>query len=120
MAKENGYNPEGYQEKKTGTQEKTKITSIEEGTAEELRGEGYWSKFEGSKDQLKDAKKQKCILVSCVNGASIVIALPKENTVHPKSTMGKFKKTYGKYPEDGMEVTTIMDENGFNRIMLSV
>jgi hypothetical protein len=111
------YEPNKLTEK-ASVQENATIQSIEEGTAGEMRPDSYWSKFEGDKQELAEAKKAPVIRVTASNGAALVISLPKNGVVHPKSTLARFKKTYKKYPEQGMQVTTIPDENGFQRIML--
>ena len=48
----------------------------------------------------------------------MVINLPANNRISPKSKLALFKKTYGDFPKVGMAVQTKSDENGFFRIIL--
>lgn len=103
---------------KIGEKEKTIVASVSEGVQSDFRTEKYWEATNLTKQQIEDAKKQKAIEVRTNNGASLILNMPQGLKVHPKSTLAKFKKTYGKYPEEGMAVETKIDENGFSRIVL--
>ncbi len=107
-----------YSEMKLDEKEKTRITEINEGTQNDFRTENYWSATNLTKQQIADAKKTQCIEIKTENGASMVINMPSGKTIHPKSTLAKFKRTYGKFPAAGMEVDTKTDENGFHRIVV--
>lgn len=107
-----------YGEIKEGEKDATKISEINEGTQADFRPESYFENFEDKK-KVKEARAQPAIQVLCENGAQTVFTLPANGgKIHPKSNLALFKKTYGGFPEVGMEVTTKVDENGFQRVVL--
>ena len=106
-----------YEEMKEGTKEETTVTKMNEGIQEDFRTDKYWESFE-DKSKIKEAKKQPCLELETENGSRMVMTLPSGKAIHPKSNLAKFKKTYGKYPEIGMKVTTKLDENGFQRVVI--
>lgn len=113
------YDPNKLTEMKTGTREKTRIISIEEGKQGELRPDTYWENIKNmSKEELREMKNKSCIKIRTENNATLIMNLPNEKGVHPRSSLALFKKKYGSYPKVGMEVETEIDENGFNRIVL--
>ena len=107
-----------YEEAKVGAVSKTTISAISEGKGKDFRTEGYWENTNLTKQQIGDAKEQPAIEIKTENGASMVMNMPKGKVIHPKSTLAKFKKTYGAYPSEGLSVDTKLDENGFNRIVI--
>ena len=109
-----------YQETKIGEKERTAVISVVEGIQSDFRTEKYWDATSLTKQEIEDAKKQKAIEVRTANGASMVLNLPAANKINPKSKLAQFKKTYGKYPEEGMTIETKVDENGFNKVVLEV
>jgi hypothetical protein len=107
-----------YNEVKAGEKSKTKVTEIIEGKQEDFRSDAYYDKVEASKEELEKMKISPAINIKCENGADLVINVPASKTINPKSKLGMWKRTYGDYPEVGQEVTTKVDENGFQRIVL--
>lgn len=101
-----------------GTKEQTTIATILNGTQDQFRGTGYWEHTKLTPSQIESAKKESAIEIQTMNGAKMVIRLPENNRVNPKSGLGLFKKTYGSYPTVGQKVDTKIDENGFNRIVI--
>jgi len=39
--------------------------------------------------------------------------------VHPRSKLGRFKRQYGKFPEEGMDVTVSFDESGIGDVVIA-
>lgn len=109
---------QNYNEMKVGDMSETTIKLIREGTQDEFRGMKYWEASELSKSEIQEAKKQKAIEIICANDAKMVIALPDGLNLHPKTSLARYKATYGHYPQEGDKVKTMMDKNGFNRIVL--
>lgn len=107
-----------YKEVSIGEKEKVEIKEIKEGTQGDFRPEEYWANTDLSKSEIADAKAKQAIEIVTSNNSRMVINLPTSEMIHPKSTLAKFKKTYGKYPEEGQEVETKLDQNGFNRLVL--
>ena len=108
---------EGYQDVKAGLKTETQVKEITEGTQEQFRTANYFDSFQ-DKTKIEVAKKQKAIKVLCENGATKVISLPMDKVVRPKSELFLWKKTYGEYPKVGQKVTSKIDENGFQNIVL--
>ena len=101
-----------------GERQDSAITEIKEGVQEDFRSESYWASTDLSKQEIAEAKKKAAIEIVCDNGASLVVNLPSGETAHPKSTLGKFAKTYGSMPKVGLKVSTKMDTNGFYRVVI--
>lgn len=109
------------EEMQIGAEVKTKITEIKEGTQNDFRAVKYWDSLleKGEKkEQVELLKNQKCVEIITDNGAKMVINLPANNIIHPKSLLAKFKKTYNSFPKVDLIVKSETDENGFNRIVL--
>jgi hypothetical protein len=105
-----------------GTKEKTKIARMSEGTQADFRNDKYWEAVQKKEkltdEELAEVKAQGAIEIETDNGAVMVLTLPKEKVVPAKSNLALFQNTYGDFPNEGMEVTTKIDENGFWRIVL--
>jgi hypothetical protein len=43
----------------------------------------------------------------------VVITLPADKSVHPRSKLAQWKKAYGEYPHEGQDVYLITDAEGF-------
>jgi len=112
------YKPEELKEMSVGEKKVTVITEIKQGTMGDLVTDGYWVNTKLKDDQIPEAKLKRAIEVIAANGATKVIALPPGDEVNPKSNLGAWKKTYGDYPKVGQEISTKVDENGFNNIVL--
>jgi len=107
-----------YQEVKAGEKASTKVAEVKQGKQEEFRTEKYFDNIEGSREEIDKIKASSAILVKCENGAEMVINLPASKVISPKSKLGMWKRTYNAFPTVGQEVTTKVDENGFQRIVL--
>lgn len=100
-----------YEEIKKGDIEKTKIIEIKQGKLGDFKADKYFEK-------KPEAKEREAIQIICENGAKEEINLPVTKKITPNSKLGKFKSTYGKYPEINLEINTIVDDNGFYSIVL--
>ena len=109
-----------YEEVKAGARQQTKVASVTEGTQEDFRSERYWEHIEDTPDNIAKMKVQPAIEVKTYNGASMVLNMPLANLISPKSNLAAWKRTYGAYPFVGQEVSTKVDEKGFNRVVLEV
>lgn len=110
-----------YEDVKVGEKEKTKIIEVRQGKQVEFRSDAFWEALEAkgeTKDDIVDRKDQLCCQVLTDNGARMILTLPKEKKVLPNSNLGLFKKTYGEYPKEDLEVETKIDEKGFRQIIL--
>ena len=107
-----------YEDIKPGEKVETTVTEVKEGTQDEFRTDNYWAKVEDTPENIEKMKKAPAIEVTTGNGASMVINLPAGKRVSPKSNLGCWKATYGDYPTKDQKVTTKVDDNGFNRIVL--
>ena len=65
-----------------------------------------------------DKKEDDVIEVKTDNGTEAIITMPKSGIVTPRMNLAKFKKKYGKWPEVGMEVTTIVNDKGYTKIIV--
>lgn len=110
------YEPEQLKEKtmpKAGTQIAATVSKIEEGTLKEFVPEDKLQKFENS------SPEDRVLRVTAQSGEAgeiernVLIMLPKDNEVHPKSKMAQWKKKYGDYPKEGQEVYLIADADGY-------
>lgn len=107
-----------YQEVKAGEKSDTKVSEVKEGKQSDFRSDAYFDNIEGSKEEIDKIKESSAILVKCENGAEMVINLPASKVISPKSKLGMWKRTYNDFPIIGQEVTTKVDENGFQRVVL--
>ena len=106
-----------YKVAKEGETSATKVSEIKKGLLGEFIPKESL-KFADSAEDREERAKAPSIQVKTENGASKVLALPKSGTIHPKSALALWKKTYKEYPKVGQEVETEMDEQGFQRIIL--
>ena len=107
-----------YQEVKAGEKAETKVTEVNEGKQEDFRSDKYFDNIEGSPNEIKKIKESAAIQIVTDNGAELVINLPANNRISPKSKLAMYKKTYGDFPKAGQKVQTKTDDNGFFRIVL--
>ena len=104
---------------KIGSKEETSVVKVQLGTQGLFRPNGYWEKVKDvSASQIDAMKKQVAVEVLCANGATMVLSLPANNKVHPKSNLALWRKTYGGNPAVGQKVVTKVDENGFFGVVL--
>jgi hypothetical protein len=108
----------GLSEVQVGARQTTKITAIKEGTKADFYGDEYWAAIKEDKASIEAQKKQPALEVATENGATVVIAIPANKVVNPKSNLALWKKTYGKYPEVGQQINTKTDENGFQKVVI--
>jgi len=109
---------EQYEEVKAGEKAQTKVTEVNEGKQESFRTDKYFENIEGSAEEIKKIRDSSAIQVKTANGAELVINLPANNRISPKSKLAMYKKTYGDFPKVGQTVATKTDDNGFFRIIL--
>ena len=117
------YQPDKFEDVKIGEKTETEVLEITEGKQEDFRTEEYWTTILAkdnapSKEEVETMRKKTAIQITTVNGATLVINLPANNIVNPKSNFALWKNTYNKYPAEGQKVTTKTDDNGFQRIVL--
>ena len=112
------YKPDELKEMKVGEKSSTVVTEIKDGSMGEFMSDGYWANTKIEADKIPEAKLKRAIEVETANGAKMVISLPPGDEVNPKSNLGLWKKTYGDYPKKGQNVSTKIDDNGFNKIVL--
>jgi hypothetical protein len=113
------YNPEKFEDVKIGLKSETVVESVVEGTQESFRPEEYWEAVkDATPEEIKKMRQTLAIKIIAENGASIVLNLPTSNLISPKSKLFSWKKTYGDYPKKGQKITTKVDNNGFNAIVL--
>jgi uncharacterized protein YqjF (DUF2071 family) len=110
-------------EKKAGEISQTTIKEVQLGKRADFFGEEYWKASQYSPDQIEKAKQLEAIRVVAANGAKLDMTINRDESgkivVSPKSTLAKYKKANGKYPEVGDQVNTQSDENGFFRFILA-
>lgn len=94
------------------------ITEIHKGKAKDFYTEQYWDATSLTKSQIAEQKEIKAIEIITENGAKLVIILPETEMVHPKSILGKWLKQYQKAPTEGMHIKTLVDKNGFYKVVL--
>lgn len=109
---------EGYKDQKVGEISETTITEIAEGKQGDFRQDSYWENADSSKSEIAEAKNQRAVELKTANGARFVINMPKTKEMHPKSLLSRFFRTYGVAPSVGLKVKTMLDKNGFNKILL--
>lgn len=107
-----------FKETKVGEKTKTSVIEIHEGIEEDFRSPNFWEKIDATKDEIERLKKTAAIEILTANGARMVIRLPADDKIRPNSNIALWKKTYGDYPEEGQDVYTKTDENGFERVVL--
>lgn len=107
-----------YNEVKAGEKQDTKVSEVKTGKQAEFRSDKYFDNIEGSKEEIEKIRDSPALLVKCENGAETVINLPPSKVISPKSKLGMWKKTYGEFPTAGQQVTTKVDDNGFQRVVL--
>jgi len=112
------YRPDSFEEVKVGAVEETKIKEINAGKQDDFRTAAYWENTDSSKSAIAEAKESPAIEVVTENGGRMVVNLPADNVVKPRSVLGRFKRTYGSYPKVGTVVKTEIDKNGFHRVVL--
>ena len=106
---------DNYEVAKEGEEAETIISEIQEGTLGELKTENYFKEVENP----EEVKKQKAIRIICENGAKRDFALPSGgNIISPRSSLGKFHRTYRNFPKVGVHVRTEVDKNGYPQIIL--
>jgi hypothetical protein len=117
MPKQNTIAGMKVSEASLGAIEKSKITKIEKGKRSDFFGVKYFEKY--PKDEAWKAGV--AIRISCENGAQCSMNLTTstngEIMVNPKSSLAKWKTTYGKYPEIGDSINTQMNEFGTIRVI---
>ncbi len=109
-----------------GIRTATKISKIEKDKAEKFFGQKYWENIKKNPDEtdedfenrLANAKDSLCVKLTCENGATAIIQLPKGTQFHPKSKMSMFKKIYGGMPKVNMTVNTQTDANGYYKVII--
>jgi len=107
------------EEVKAGTKEETTVAIINTGTAGQFRPEGYWAAIKDiTKADIEAKKLELAIEIVAKNGATMVMAYPANNKVHPKSNLALWRKTYGAYPALNQTIMTKVDDTGFVRIVL--
>ncbi len=99
-------------EQKAGDIVKETITEVVRGTAQDLMPEGM---LENS--QYPIDPQSECVEVS-VNAHSEYFNIPKDKPLTPRHKLARFKRTYGKFPEVGLEVSLQTDGDGFKHIVL--
>ena len=117
-----------YQEVKAGEKADTKVTEVNEGKQSDFRTDKYFEMWfsiyitqkniEGSAEEIEKIKKSAAIQIRTENSAELVVNLPNNNKISPKSKLAMYKKTYGDFPKVGQKVSTKTDDNGFFRIVL--
>lgn len=107
-----------YTEVKAGAKSDTAVSEVKEGKQADFRTDKYFDNIEGSKEEIEKIKASSAVLVKTENGAEMVINLPASKVISPKSKLGQWKRTYGDFPKVGQKVTSKVDENGFQRIVL--
>ena len=110
------YKPEEYKEMKIGEPEKAKVVEIKEGTLGDFVSPESWNKFD---PEGRTKPEHEAIEIRTNNNARLLIKLPQNKELHPKSLLAKWKRTYGKLPQVGDPVNTVNNEDGFREIMLS-
>jgi hypothetical protein len=108
----------GLSEVQVGARQTTKITDMKEGVKNDFYGDEYWAAIKEDKASIDAQKKQPAVKITTENGATMVISIPANKVVNPKSNLALWKKTYGKYPEIGQVINTKTDENGFQRVVV--
>lgn len=104
---------EGITEQKSGDVSTTTIQTVEKGKAKDLMSEEM-----REASQYPIADDAIVLRVETANGTETFFNFPKDGVVKPKHKLARFKATYGKYPEVGMEVKTILEANGFNSLLM--
>ena len=104
---------------KAGEKADTKVSEVKEGKQKDFRSDKYFENIQdASAEQIEKIKESAAIQVVTENGAELVINLPGNNRISPKSKLAMYKKTYGDFPKAGQKVQTKTDDNGFFRIVL--
>ena len=104
---------EGLKEQKSGDVSTTTIEAVVKGQAKDLMNAEL-----REASQYPIADDAVVLKVSTANGTETYFNFPKDGIVKPKHKLARFKATYGKYPEVGMEVKTILEANGFNSLLM--
>ena len=105
---------EGLKEQKTGDITSTKVSEVIRGKAHDLMSKEL---IEASEYPVP--ADLEVIKLTTENGTVEFFNLPKDGVVKPKHRLARFKATYGSYPEVGLEIKTMLNNNGFNRVVLS-
>jgi len=98
---------------KMGEIVKAKITDIEVGTKSQYFG----------LDNVKEGQEgEACIKVTFEYNKMLgnkIFSMPESlSEIHPKSTLGKFFKTYGSFPELGQEINIKINDKGFFDVII--
>jgi len=99
---------EELQPLKVGTVHKAKINSIKQGKLTDFLEISIAQKW-GDTEQIVLR-----VEYSTEHGYknNKLFGLPTNKKISPNSNLAKFKKTYGKYPEENMEVNVKVNDNG--------
>ena len=106
-----------YKKLAAGETAKAKVVSVEAGKLGDFIPKENL-KFAESIEERETRAASPAIQVKTDNGATKVIAMPKGETIHPKSALALWEKTYKDYPKVGQVVDTEVDDQGFQRIIL--
>ncbi len=104
-------NWDDFDEIKAGQREESKIIEIKQGKIADFKSPNYFLKN-------PDIKEEPAIQIICENESKLDIRLPKNKKITPQSNLTRWKKMYQKFPEVGDKVDTVVDENGFRKIVL--
>ena len=111
-------NDKGYEVQQGGEVSDTVVSEIQEGIMSDFIPKENL-KFSTTEEDREERANQAVIQVATQNGARKIVTLPREGkSLHPKSTLALWKKTYKEYPKIGQKVQTELDEKGFQRIIL--
>lgn len=100
-------------EAKAGDITPTEVVSVERGKARDLMPDELLENSRYPVDLDSDIVK-----VVCANGAVDYFNVPKDGILKTKNKLARYKRTYGVLPARGAKVNTMIDENGFNRLLL--
>ena len=94
------------------------VIRIEEGTVKQFYSPEALAKYE---DRNPEAAAINVVVEHQYNNVptqrSKTITLPPNNKAHPKSSMAKWIKQYGKPPEVGQQVKLVANEKGYFEIL---
>jgi len=114
-----GYDPKELKEMKVGTIAEAEVTELLEATLGEIVGDEHWEKFDKDGTQSRDTPALQVEATDeAGHRAKLLIRLPATSEVHPKSTMARWKRTYGAFPERGQLVKLMLDADGFYQLVL--
>tara|TARA_Y100000310_G_C20396323_1_gene675265 strand:+ start:225 stop:566 length:342 start_codon:yes stop_codon:yes gene_type:complete len=100
-----------YEEIKSGDRESSEIIEIVEGKLGDFKSVNY---FKNNPSMAEES----AIRLICENGAKLDIRLPGNYVITPQSNLTKFKRKYAEFPRVGLTVETVVDEQGFIKVIL--